>query len=179
MNIKIIKLIRIYANSIFNFSIENKKINYWYYMLHITSKVICNIYTNKKLLNYINLNNLHKIIKNYFIKNKINYYYINFISILIKNNRLKLLPEIFKKFKKLRYKYYKINKINFVTVNEKYNDKIDIIKKKIKKKYFNKIIFKNKFKKNIISGIIIYNNKKIVDYSILHKINCIEKCLKF
>ncbi|UDG80507.1 ATP synthase F1 subunit delta [Candidatus Annandia pinicola] len=179
MNIKIIKIIRIYTKAIFEFSVENNKINYWYYMLHITSKVICNIYKNIKSLNYINLKKIYKIIEKTFIKNKLNFFYINFIKILIKNERLTLIPKIFKEFKKLRYKYYKINKIKLITINKDYKNKIKLIKNKIKIKYYNKVIFKYNLKNNMIAGIIIVINNKILDYSILNKINCIEKCLKF
>ena len=154
------KIIKTYVNSLYQVSQEEN-------LEKILFDQICFVQDifnkNLDLVNVLKVPTINKLEKTKIIdeifKNKLNIYIINFIKILINNNRISLIFKIIDKYKKL---YYKKNNIKLIKIISAID--LDDLEKK-------DIILKSEklFNKKIIADFIV--DKKII--------NCRIKIIRF
>lgn len=172
-----ITIARPYAEAAFEFSFQNKNILYWERMLLLTTKIIQNKEIKKFFLKNIEEKFFLKIIFNIFDKNIDNYFY-NFLKLIVKNKRLKILPYISKHFIYLRMKkenFLEIKIISAKIISKKQLIKIiDILEKRLSCK----LKFNCKIDKSIISGFIIKTNNIVIDNSLRSSLNKLKNFLQ-
>ena len=172
------KIIKTYVNSLYQVSEEEN-------LEQVLFDQICFIQDifnkNLDLINILKVPTINKLEKTKIIdevfKNKINLYIINFIKILINNNRIALIFKIIDKYKKLYYKKNNIKLIKItVAIDLDNKQKQDIILKS--EKLFNKkIIADFVVDKKIIGGVVIESDDKLYDMSVSNKLENIKKLI--
>ncbi|NCF75058.1 MAG: ATP synthase F1 subunit delta [Xanthomonadaceae bacterium] len=102
----------------------------------------------------------------------------NFVSVLIKNNDLKLLEKIISEFVKFCDKADGKARVEIISAKKLDQEIISLIGKNIAAKLDKRnIIINNKINKNILGGIILKYGSTIIDGSFKNKINCLRSKL--
>lgn len=168
-----------YAKAAFLFSLEHQNIKYWMEMLKFVSKI-----SNNSLIKI--LINSHaksdELIFKYFKNicgNKIDKNFQNYLKIIIENQRLHILPDIFYFFKKIKNKFNNIKIVKLVSSHKLEKKQINEIINVLEKKYSCKINITLKINKFLISGIILNIEGYIIDGSVRNHINNLNNILNF
>jgi len=168
---------KIYAKAAFSYAKKNCCIVQWEKMLYISSFVI----KEKNFKNYL-LNHLSKKeITNKFLsvlKDFIDVNFINFIKILNKNNRFFLLPKILHEFIVYHNKSNNVLNSTIITTKNINKNDIQLIKKFLKHRFSKKIILTHIIEPNIIDGVILKTNDKVIDGSIKNQLQNIRSFLR-
>lgn len=136
---------------------------------------------NLVLVNILKVPTINKLEKKKIIdeifENKINVYIINFIKILIDNNRIEFIFKIIDEYKNL---YYKKNNIKLIKITSAVDlselEKRDVISR-CEKLFNNKIVASFIVDKTIIGGVIIEADDKLYDMSVSNKLSEIKKLI--
>lgn len=121
----------------------------------------------------INKNTKKDILKPYF-----NEPFINFIYVLIDNDRLNLINDIKKEYQELILKENNVKQIFVYSNNLLDNNYINKLKSILSKKYNKEIIITNLIDTTIIAGIIIKDGTNIIDLSLNNDFNNLVSCMK-
>lgn len=167
----ILFIARVYANALFDVSMQQKNTEQWRLILKFFVKI--SSYELVKALFFRSLES--EKISNVFIaicedvqNKKLNILAKNFIRVIAEKNRLSLLPIIFKEFNYLYYMHYKcilrVEVFSARPLSQNQNDKITIIMARFfSKKHINIV---NKIDSNICAGIIVRVGDVIIDGSL-------------
>lgn len=171
-----------YANALIDISFEEKEIE--------------NIYSQfKKFIDYYN-DNCNLDFKEYiglpFIDKKeridtinilskdlsLNEILNNFLSLLVENERINILNNIFKEFIKIKNEKNGIVNMTIISGQKIKDGDLAVLKEKIEKILNKKIILEENISSNTIGGFLININGKIFDGSLMTQIKNISAFLK-
>jgi F-type H+-transporting ATPase subunit delta len=171
-----------YANALIDISFEEKEIE--------------NIYSQfKKFIDYYN-DNCNLDFKEYiglpFIDKKeridtinilskdlsLNEILNNFLSLLVENERINILNNIFKEFIKIKNEKNGIVNMTIISGQKIKDGDLAVLKEKIEKTLNKKIILEENISSNTIGGFLININGKIFDGSLMTQIKNISAFLK-
>jgi F-type H+-transporting ATPase subunit delta len=102
----------------------------------------------------------------------------NFLSLLVENERINILNNIFKEFIKIKNEKDGIVKMTIISSQKLKDDELTVLKEKIEKILNKKIILEENISANTIGGFLININGKIFDGSLMTQIKNISAFLK-
>ncbi|MHB8281442.1 MAG: ATP synthase F1 subunit delta [bacterium] len=171
-----------YANALIDISLEKKDIE--------------NVYSQfKKFIDYYNDNgnlDFREYIGLPFIDKKeridainilskdlsLNEILNNFLSLLVENERINILNNIFEEFVKIKNEKDGIVKMTIISGQKLKDDELTVLKEKVEKILNKKIILEENISADTIGGFLININGKIFDGSLMTQINNISAFLK-
>lgn len=102
----------------------------------------------------------------------------NFLMLLIDKNRLNEISLIFESFESLYFKEKNIIFATVFTANKLTSSNKKNLTNKLEKKYNKNIILTEKIDKNILGGLVLHIDGKIIDISIKSKLDALGNKLK-
>ena len=117
-----------------------------------------------------------RVIDNVFDKDD-NIMLKNFLFLLVNKNRIDEIKLIYLDFKNLYLEHSGILNVEVKSANELSEELLDSLKNKLSDKFNKKIILSKSVDKNIIGGIILYINGKMIDLSVKNELDII--CLLY
>ena len=102
----------------------------------------------------------------------------NFLSLLIENERINILNNIFAEFVKIKNEKDGIVKMTIISGQKLKDDELTVLKEKIEKRLNKKIILEENISSDVIGGFLININGKIFDGSLMTQIKNISTFLK-
>lgn len=144
-----------------------------------TLEMINNIFLDKEILNIfssplISFDEKKSIIEKLDIKDEI---LNNFMLLLIQKGRIIYFDEIFKEFKSMYYKKHNMLDITINSAMQIDEKTIDMLIETLTKKYNKKIVYTINIDKNLIGGISINVQDKLIDGSIKSRLEKLEQIL--
>ena len=118
-----------------------------------------------------------RVIDNVFDKDD-NIMLKNFLFLLVDKNRIDEIKLIYLDFKNLYLEHSGILNVEVKSANELSEELLDSLKNKLLDKFNKKIILSRSVDKNIIGGIILYINGKMIDLSVKNELDIIKRQLK-
>ena len=169
-------IIGVYANSLFQISKEENLEKLFFDNIEFLDKIFRENLDIIKILEIPTINKKEKkeIIDKIF-KEKLNLYVINFIKLLIDNNRVSLLLKITNKYKEKYYSDNNIIEITIISAFDLNNFEKEEIEERCKSLFHKEIISNYVIDKNIIGGFIIKTNNMLYDMSVKTKLENIKK----
>jgi F-type H+-transporting ATPase subunit delta len=130
------------------------------------------VFLNNTVKSFFQSKNIDKLIKFEVISSNFKNVQIqNYLKLIVENERMKLIEDILDQTYKLALENSSI-KLVVVTLAIKPDENMkSSLENKLTKKYNTKLLIEYKIKPEIIGGIIIEENNKIIDNSILGKKN--------
>ena len=117
------------------------------------------------------------IIDNIFQEND-NLILKNFLKILVEKDRISEIKLIYLDFKNLYFDFKGILNVLVVSVNPLSEEIKEKLKNKLSKKYNKEVILSEKTDKNIIGGLVLYANGKMIDLSVKKDLDSLKRQLK-
>ena len=118
-----------------------------------------------------------RVIDNVFDKDD-NIMLNNFLFLLVDKNRIGEIKLIYLDFKNLYLEHSGILNVEVKSANELSEELIGSLKNKLSDKFNKKIILSKSVDKNIIGGMILYINGKMIDLSVKNELDMIKRQLK-
>lgn len=118
-----------------------------------------------------------RVIDNVFDKDD-NIMLKNFLFLLVDKNRIGEIKLIYLDFKNLYLEHSGILNVEVKSANELSEELIGSLKNKLSDKFNKKIILSKSVDKNIIGGMILYINGKMIDLSVKNELDMIKRQLK-
>ncbi|RGD73564.1 ATP synthase F1 subunit delta [Anaerofustis stercorihominis] len=118
-----------------------------------------------------------RVIDNVFDKDD-NIMLKNFLFLLVDKNRIGDIKLIYLDFKNLYLEHSGILNVEVKSANELSEELIGSLKNKLSDKFNKKIILSKRVDKNIIGGMILYINGKMIDLSVKNELDMIKRQLK-
>ena len=168
-----------YAIALLDVAIENNQVLEYLKQISELLNIFCNNKDLKILLADYGLNNEEKkeTITTIF-KNNVNQYILNFMYIIIDNNRGKYYVDIFKEFIKRAQNYLHIvNGICYSTISLSKED-LNNITEKVSKLLNKKVVLTNRIDSSLIGGFKVEVEDKIIDESIKKRLLDLKKSIK-
>lgn len=103
--------------------------------------------------------------------------FINFLKVLIDNNRFSLISEIYESYKNLILESKSIVCADVYSVDYLNNQHIASIKTILEKKYNKEILINNIVDKNLVGGLKITINGEIIDLSVKSSLSKLKELL--
>lgn len=102
----------------------------------------------------------------------------NFLTTLIANKRLSLLPLIIKEIRNQADSLFKVSDVSVTTAVALTTTQLGKLETMVKQKFdLNEVTIKNTIDKNILGGVVINARGKIIDVSIKSQLNKIAKSI--
>lgn len=173
------QLTNIYANAVMDLSIEMK----------VNEKVLNELLLIKELFDkndkiydliatpVLSNDEKIKIIDDIFSSYDIEILVINFIKILIENNRIKHFSKIVDDYKEKHYKNNNIIEVNVFSVKKLSDNQLQKLGEKLTLLFKKSIIINNEIDESIIGGILLKVNNKQIDSTIKHKLNEVSELI--
>ncbi|HEY8365388.1 MAG TPA: ATP synthase F1 subunit delta [Haloplasmataceae bacterium] len=98
--------------------------------------------------------------------NSVNSTLMNFLNVIVENNRFIDVDYIKQEFVDLYNDYLNIMHVEARTSTLLTSEQINLLEKKLERKYRHKIQIENIIDKNIIGGVMLKINNQIIDYTI-------------
>ncbi|MFP3014012.1 MAG: F0F1 ATP synthase subunit delta [Arsenophonus sp. NC-QC1-MAG3] len=175
---EIITVARPYAKAAFDFAVEKQLVDKWQNMLSFVDEVTRNQQIGELFSSLIASETLAKI----FITicgDKIDEHVRNLIRIMAENERLSMLPEVFKQYIQLRdflELTVDIEVVSATILNEKQQFKISAA---MEKRLSRKVTLNCEIDKSIIAGLIIKTGDLVIDGSVRGRIERLIDVLQF
>ena len=169
-----------YASALYDLSIESNCIEI---IIKDLSEILSYYNKNKDfsllLSNPLISSEKKLLVLNYILKkNNIHELIINFIGIISKNKRFVLLNNIIKRFMEINAEKRGNIMAEVTSAKDLNNIQKDIIQKELHKKLGEKLSISYNTDKSIIGGLIIKYGSKMIDSSLVNKINKLELVMK-
>lgn len=174
-----VDVVRKYSLALSDISVENKKEKVYVDDLKNVLEVFNNSEELRKCLYSFNIPMTIKknIVQDIFL-DKIDEVVLNFLILLIKNNRLQLLQRIYNDFEHINYSKINVLKITIISADTLDEKTVTSIKEKFKTMYkANDIVADLAIDKSLIGGIKVIFNDKVIDDSIKHKLHKLKKVI--
>ncbi len=159
-----------YATALFDTSLEKSLID----IIKDELKIVSNSFLeNKKFIKILTHPQLSKEEKKeivFDVFSKVNHTLINFLYVLIENDRISDILFINDEFIKLYNEYKEVIYADAYSTILLSNEQIDNIKFKLTVKYRHKIVINNFIDNTLVGGLLIKINNEILDYSIRNQI---------
>ena len=170
------KLVKIYANSLYKFSEEELIKDVLFDQIIFVEETLNQ---NVDVVNLLKIPTISKVKKKELVdeiySGRVIEYIVNFIKVLIDNDRISLIIDILNRYKNIYYKNNNIEKVIITTaINLSNDEKADVIFK-CEKLLNKKVIAQYMVNDEIIGGIIIKTDDKLYDMSVKAKLNSIKK----
>ncbi|URJ25101.1 F0F1 ATP synthase subunit delta [Candidatus Blochmannia ocreatus (nom. nud.)] len=182
MESSVLTIAYIYATAVFDVAVSQKNIDTWQKSLSIFSKIIENTLMKSLCFRCLAPKKLSEIflkICEDYQKKKMDIFSKNLIYIISENNRLLLLPVIFKEFLRLRYIYENSIRIKIITAWPLNSYQLKKINKIMSKRLSKSVNLENIVDKQILSGIVIQIGDTIIDNSVRNRIFRLNHILQF
>lgn len=179
MNVKKInqkKLIEIYSKALFASGAKQNNLEELNSDLNVLEDLYCNVLEfemicTKKFLKY----QQYKLMKLLLPYLEINKLLSNFLLALTSNFKLSLLLGIIERFRDYLSIYRREENIDIICYSELNEGEMKILSDKLNKLYKKTIKIKTIIDKGLLSGIIIKNGSKILDFSLKNKLERMRK----
>lgn len=173
---------RVYAKAIFEIASEYNTVNQWKEFLNLFSKISQNTLIKSLCFSALNVKKLSTILIALFEdynQKKIDFFNCNFIYIIVKNNRVLLLPEILEEFNKFHNNYIKSLTIEVISAYKLSENQLKKINEIMTHRLSRKIQIICHINKKILSGIIIKIGDTIIDGSLKRRLSRLHNFLQF
>lgn len=169
----------IYANAVMDLSIETKVDEKVLYELLLIKEIFDQNDGIYDLISTPVLSNDEKIkiIDNVFLSYDIEALVINFIKILIENNRIKYFSKIVDDYKNIYYKNNNIIEVNVFSVKKLSDMQLEKLGEKLTLLFKKSIIINNEIDESIMGGILLKVNNKQMDSTIKYKLNEVSELI--
>ncbi len=168
---------RPYAKAAFEFAKEHKAIDEWMSMIGFLKEVVSNSEVTRLIQssgsNSSVLNLLEKISHDF-----IDEYCLNFLRVIVENDRLPVIPDIFEEFIILKNEDENIINAEIVSAEKLPSDELVRLNNFLNDKYQAKVNVVNTIDQDILGGIIIKTPNEVIDASIKGKIDELAAVLK-
>lgn len=155
-----------YAIALFDIALEKNILDKITEELIILTEIINEDNNITKLLSHPQLSKVEKkeIVKKIF--NSVNQTLLNFIYVIVDNNRFVDINDIKREFINLYNEYLNILEVEAITAIPITDTQVSLLEKKLAQKYRRKINIKNIIDTSIIGGMVLKINNQIIDYTI-------------
>lgn len=170
-----ITIARPYAQAAFNFAVEHGKISVWQHTL----KTLATVAQDKdllclaKILSRKSYNNLFMSICESVLDNHTR----KFVSMLIENNRLYILPHIFDLFLSFRFSKASTMRVSAFTASLLNENQVKSLTTFLEKYFLRKISLQCTYDKKLLGGIVLRFGDTVIDGSVRNKLKLLEKRL--
>ncbi len=167
-----------YAKALYELSLENEKVDEIHYEFTTFVEAIKQEEDIIKVLTYPKIkNNSKKDVINNICKD-FNEIFVNFLNVLVDNDRLGNLFEMYTQFEKIVSEHKNIVNISAYSTIALTKEQIDDLEQKLKSRFVDKkIIIKNIVEPLIIGGLKIVYNGQSIDLSLQNKIDQLKASL--
>ncbi len=172
-------VVNIYVDSLFEVALENNISENIHNQINLINSLFSENIEYIKLLSspIISYKQKISILDNTFNSN-IDNYLLNFLKILIKNNRLNIFNKIVKGFNISYNKHHNIVDVKVITAKPLNDNLILKLKNKLSSLMCKNILIENIIKEDIIAGIIIEIQNSVLDASLKSKLNALKSSLQ-
>lgn len=172
-------IVRKYTKALSDISVENKKEKLYVQNLENVLEVFNNSEELRKCVYSFNVPKTIKInIMQDIFSNNVDPMIINFLILLIKNNKIDMLEAIYNDFKKVNYKVRNIIEITIISAAKLDDTIVSKIKDKYKLAYdASEVIATLLIDKNLIGGVKVIMNDEVADDSVKYKLTQLQKIL--
>lgn len=166
-----------YAKAIYELSLEEKKDELFLECFNSVIETALSSELNDVLTSpFIDLNKKKKLIDEVY--SSLDLTFINFIKVLLDNNRFNLVSEIYEEYKNLLLANNDIVKIQVVSANQLSSMELIKLTKSLQSKYKNKKIeLENIIDEKLIGGIQIISNGQSIDMSLKNSLLKLKESL--
>jgi len=165
-----------YSRAIFDFAKSNNNLREWRIYLELLSYVI----NNSQIKHRIGISSkldLFNFISN-VLKEQVDKYFLNFVNILIQNERLIVVDYIISQFDTLLNKENRVKKVTVYSVEYLSNKEKEDLIKKLESKYLCTIQLENIIDRELIAGIVIKINETVYDNSLKNRFSILTASLQ-
>lgn len=165
-----------YSRAIFDFAKSKRNLKEWKIYLELLSYVI----NNSEIKNRIGISSkldLFNFISN-VLKGQVDKYFLNFVNILIQNERLVVVDSIISQFDTLLNKENRVKKVTVYSVEYLSNKEKEDLIKKLESKYLCTIQLENIIDRELIAGIVIKINETVYDNSLKNRFSILTASLQ-
>lgn len=168
-----------YASALFDAGKDLDKVSEFYEELKLLREVFKEEEKLIQILSHpkISKNEKKDLIKNIF-QNQVSQELINFLYILIDKKREKNILEIIKVYEDLYYDYEGVLRVMATTASLMKEDSKNRLSKVLEEKLNKKILIKNKVEEDIIGGVKLEIEGKLIDGTIKGKLDAMAKLFK-
>lgn len=168
-----------YAKALFDLACESKNENQYLENLKAVYDVINN---NENVLKVFNHPQIDLLEKKEMLKNSFSEYvskeFLHFLYVVLDNNRLNELNDIIDSYQNYLNNYLNLTYVKVYSKYEMSENELNILGKKLENYLNKKVKIENVIKEDLIGGIIIDANGKIIDASIVNQINDLKNVLE-
>lgn len=177
----ILVVARTYAQAIFDLAVEKKNISQWKAVLNLFSRVSANELIQSlfcRCLEPKRLSDIFIAVCEDYQKKQVDIFTKNIIYIMAENNRLSLLPIVFKEFTCLSSMYVCAIEIEIISAWPLKNEQLKKISDIMSKRLSKRVNIVHKIEKYILSGIIIRVGDTVIDGSMRGRISRLNHVLQ-
>ena len=168
-----------YAKSLIDLAVESNVLDDVYSLFEKFYDTVC---LDKDLENVLKDETFTKKEKKDVLKNLFDdsdeVLFKNFLYLLADKNRIGEIKHIYLEFKRLYFEEKNILNVEVVSSNKLSKKIKEKLQSKLEDKFKNKIILNEKIDKDLIGGIVLYINGKMIDLSVKNELNNIKRQLK-
>ncbi|WP_159714987.1 F0F1 ATP synthase subunit delta [Blochmannia endosymbiont of Camponotus nipponensis] len=172
---------RIYAQAIFDIAVEQRNISEWELVLNLFSKISKNDLVHSlffRCLESKRLSDIFIAICEDYQQKSIDICSKNIIYIMAENNRLWLLPIVFKEFTHIHTMYMRTVEIEVVSAWPLCSKQLNKITTMMTKRLSKKVNLVSKINKDILAGIVIRIDDIVIDGSMRGRILRLNRILQ-
>lgn len=167
-----------YAQALFDLAVESDVADTMYSQIEDLSNVI---YQNKELYSVlrsplITKDDKKKVIDSIF-EEKLDRYTLNFIKVLVDNDRTTEIKNVVEEYKKLLNERNNILEGVAITAIEMDKENLRALEEKLSLKYNKKVILENKIDESIIGGVVVKIGNEEIDSSVRNRLNTLRESL--
>lgn len=167
-----------YAQALFDLAVESDVADTMYSQIEDLSNVI---YQNKELYSVlrsplITKDDKKKVIDSIF-EEKLDRYTLNFIKVLVDNDRTTEIKNVVEEYKKLLNERNNILEGVAITAIEMDKENLRALEEKLSSKYNKKVILENKIDESIIGGVVVKIGNEEIDSSVRNRLNTLRESL--
>lgn len=167
-----------YAQALFDLAVEYDVADTMYSQIEDLSNVI---YQNKELYSVlrsplITKDDKKKVIDSIF-EEKLDRYTLNFIKVLVDNDRTTEIKNVVEEYKRLLNERNNILEGVAITAIEMDKENLRALEEKLSSKYNKKVILENKIDESIIGGVVVKIGNEEIDSSVRNRLNTLRESL--
>lgn len=167
-----------YAQALFDLAVESDVADTMYSQIEDLSNVI---YQNKELYSVlrsplITKDDKKRVIDSIF-EEKLDRYTLNFIKVLVDNDRTTEIKNVVEEYKKLLNERNNILEGVAITAIEMDKENLRALEEKLSSKYNKKVILENKIDESIIGGVVVKIGNEEIDSSVRNRLNTLRESL--
>lgn len=104
---------------------------------------------------------------------------LHFLTVLCKNGRIKELPQCIETYRTLNNEYSNVSEMHVISAVELTDEEKNVLTEKMKNEYARSLDVTYEINSEILGGLIIRIDGKIIDGSLRHKLKDVKEALKY